>query len=118
LQAVFFHYSSLSGRDTINNIDRTDETCPLALSLRREKVLDNNSEKAGTRKRSLPWGIALDAAGTLYIADSWNARIRKVTAESQIITDIAPQDAILTTAGHQPGGFTVRPEDIKNHDTS
>ena len=37
----------------------------------------------------LPFGIAVDAAGNLYIADSSNNRIRKVDSSTQIISTIA-----------------------------
>jgi RHS repeat-associated protein len=36
-----------------------------------------------------PSGIAVDTAGNIYIADGWNALIRKVTASTGIITAIA-----------------------------
>ena len=36
-----------------------------------------------------PWGIASDAAGNLYIADSANSRVRKVDVSTGIITTVA-----------------------------
>ena len=36
-----------------------------------------------------PTGVAVDAAGNLYIADRINGRIRKVTKEGLIITTVA-----------------------------
>lgn len=38
---------------------------------------------------SFPFGLALDSAGNLYIADSGNARVRKVTASSGFISTVA-----------------------------
>ncbi|PWH16064.1 MAG: hypothetical protein DDG59_10440 [Anaerolineae bacterium] len=33
-----------------------------------------------------PWGIAVDQAGFVYVADTWNHRIQKFTAEGQFVT--------------------------------
>jgi small nuclear ribonucleoprotein (snRNP)-like protein len=41
---------------------------------------------------SNPEGIAVDASGNLYIADSWNHRVRKVTADGIITTIIGTGD--------------------------
>lgn len=40
----------------------------------------------GTARFSLPLGIAVDEAGTLYVADSGNGRIRKITPDGQVST--------------------------------
>ncbi|HKQ77989.1 MAG TPA: hypothetical protein VJ810_30105, partial [Blastocatellia bacterium] len=44
---------------------------------------------AAQARLSLPTGLALDSAGNLYIADSGNARVRKVTASTGVITTVA-----------------------------
>lgn len=36
-----------------------------------------------------PTGVAVDSAGNLYIADSWNNRIRRVDASTSVITTVA-----------------------------
>ena len=36
-----------------------------------------------------PWGLALDAAGNLYLADTHNHRVRRVDAVSGVITTVA-----------------------------
>jgi YVTN family beta-propeller protein len=47
-----------------------------------------------------PRGIAIDTAGNLYIAEYFNARIRKVDASTGIITTVAGD-------GHLPGDGTI-----------
>jgi sugar lactone lactonase YvrE len=51
-----------------------------------------------------PEGLVIDRAGTLYIADTWNHRIRKLTADGQVSTVAG------TTAGAAPmGGYRDGP---------
>jgi sugar lactone lactonase YvrE len=38
---------------------------------------------------NLPWGVAVDAAGNLYIGDTGNHRVRKVNASTGLISTIA-----------------------------
>ena len=57
-----------------------------------------------TRARlNTPDGVAFDAAGNLYIADTLNHRIRKVNRAGTIVT-VAGNGAI-STVGHSTGGF-------------
>ena len=44
---------------------------------------------ATSAELSNPWGVAVDSAGNIYIADADNQRIRKVTAASGIINTVA-----------------------------
>ena len=48
---------------------------------------DNGAATSATL--SYPYGVVLDTAGNVYIADSWNHRIRKVTISTGIITTFA-----------------------------
>jgi sugar lactone lactonase YvrE len=48
-----------------------------------------NGGLATSAKIASPDGVALDSAGNLYIADTWNFQIRKVTAKTGIITTVA-----------------------------
>ena len=50
----------------------------------------NGDNLAATgRKLDTPQGVSVDAAGNIYIADTYNHRIRKVTASTGIITTVA-----------------------------
>lgn len=49
-----------------------------------------------------PAGLALDSAGNLYIADSFNARVRKVTASTGVITTVAGNGLIGFSGDNGP----------------
>ena len=51
-----------------------------------------------------PWGVTVDVAGNLYIADTGNHRIRKVEMVSGIITTVAG-NGYLDPSGSGAGGF-------------
>jgi hypothetical protein len=75
---------------------------------------DDNA--ATSARLSSPNGIALDSSGNIYIADTSNHRIRKITVSTGMITNIAGNGAInftgedvnaTTAALSNPRGVTV-----------
>jgi RHS repeat-associated protein len=46
-----------------------------------------------------PWGLAFDSAGNLYIADSYNNRVREVIASTGMITTVAGTGAVGSPLG-------------------
>jgi len=61
---------------------------------------NGDGEAATGAELYYPTGVALDAAGNIYIADYRNHRIRKVTASTGIITTVAGSG----TAGYNGDG--------------
>ena len=53
------------------------------------KGYSGNSGAATSAQLAYPYGLALDGSGNLYIADTFNAVIRKVTASTGVITTVA-----------------------------
>ena len=58
-----------------------------SMAMTRDDVVDNIA--ATSSKLKYPMDVAVDADGNIYIADSGNYRVRKVTASTGIITTIA-----------------------------
>ena len=53
-----------------------------------------------------PWGVAVDADGNLYVADTWNHRIQKYGPDLNLVADwsigglFGPRDIAITSAGN------------------
>jgi sugar lactone lactonase YvrE len=71
---------------------------------------------ATTAKLSFPYGVSVDSTGNVYIADTYNSRIRKVSAGTGLISTIAGTgtqgyngDGIAATTANlnYPSGVTV-----------
>ncbi|GGJ28200.1 NHL domain-containing protein [Streptomyces brasiliensis] len=66
---------------------------------------DGDGDTAKSARLNMPTGLAVDAKGNLYIADSSNNVIRRVDAETQVITTVAGNYA-AGKGGDGLGGFS------------
>lgn len=53
----------------------------------------------------IPYGLAVDGAGNLFVADACNHRIRRISATTSIITTVAGSGP-GSPGGCQPGGYS------------
>jgi sugar lactone lactonase YvrE len=81
-----------------------------------KKGFSGDGDAATVAALNLPEGVAVDAAGNLYIADSNNERIRKVSAATGVISTVAGNGAIgfsgdggpaTAATFYDPSGVTV-----------
>lgn len=81
-------YISDSGNNRIRRVNATDGKIATYAGTGAD-AFGGDGGPATQAQLSLPYGIALDAAGNLYIADNGNRRVRKVTASDGKITTVA-----------------------------
>ena len=81
-------YFADSGNQIVRRID-VDGTITTVAGVPQTQGYSGDGGPATAAKLSLPEGVALDAAGDLYIADTGNSVIRKVDAATNTITTVA-----------------------------
>ena len=77
-----------SGNNKIREVDATTHVITTVAGNGIEGYAGDGSA-AASASIAAPYGIAVDAAGDLFIADTYNHRIREVNAATQVITTVA-----------------------------
>jgi len=87
---IFDGSSSIIISDRSNNRIRRVTLSGIVTTLAGDGASGHNDGKGSVAKFYQPWGIALDKAANIYVADSTNHRVRKVFAPYKICNDNSP----------------------------
>jgi len=87
-------YVADTSNSTIRKITRQGEVTTLAGLATSEGLVNGTGSAARFRN---PWGVACDAAGNVYVADTNNCTIRQVTPDG-IVTTLAGGSAVSSSA--------------------
>lgn len=96
-------YVADSGNHLIRKISASGTTTTFAGT----GVAGTQDGAATTAQFNLPTGIALDGAGNVYVADSGNFTIRKITADGVVRTVIGTRGLDGFAPGALPGGLNA-----------
>jgi hypothetical protein len=113
-------YISDTNNCVVRRVDKATQTINTVAGVGQSCGAGTDGVAATASLLSNPTGIALDAAGNLYIADSGNSAVRVVSAATGIITTVAgtlnvqgyggdggPANAVGTALLNNPGAITV-----------
>lgn len=92
-------YIADSRNNQIRKISSTGEVTTLAGSIQ-----GSNDGTAKTARFNNPWGVAVDNLGNVYVADSGNNKIRKITPQGTVTT-IAGSDVDVSGSDDGIGGI-------------
>jgi sugar lactone lactonase YvrE len=82
------------GNEVVRRIDATTKVITTVVGIGTQKGYSGDGGLATNANLSSPFGLGIDAADNLYIADSGNNVIRKVDSSTQIITTVAGNNII------------------------
>lgn len=84
---------------TVRRVDAATQIITTVAGVIGSYAFSGDGGVATAASLSYPQGVALDAAGNLYIADTYNNRIRRIDATTQIITTVAGGGSGSTFSG-------------------
>ncbi|MFI9630359.1 hypothetical protein [Streptomyces sp. NPDC052042] len=101
-------YIADGNNDRVRKVSASDQTITTVAG-RDEQGHGGDGGPATQAELCVPDGVALDAQGNLYIADSTNLTVRKVSASDQTITTVS--DGLRSySSSVQPHAVTVGPQ--------
>ena len=99
--------------DTGNSIIRKITSAGVVTTLAGTAGTAGSTDGTGTAARfSNPMGLALDSAGNLYVADTGNSTIRKITPAGVVTTLAGAPGALGDTDGTGSGALFIQPEHL------
>jgi sugar lactone lactonase YvrE len=106
-------YFSDTGNHRIRRID-TRSGVVTTIAGNGEKGFAGDGGPATAARMNEPYGLALDPRGNLYFADRLNRRVRRVDAETGVISTVAGDGSNASTGDDGPGvkAGIVEPNDV------
>lgn len=108
-----------SGNSCVRRIDAFSQAITTVAGTCAVQGLSGDGAAATAAKLSLPEGLAMDLAGNLYIADTGNNRVRKVDAQTGLISTVAGGGSNIadgipatTAALNSPWGLAIGPDGL------
>lgn len=94
----FVKFGTNSGPDTVTTVAGFGPCCQ-----------GGDQGPATDAQLSRPGGVAVDSKGNVYVADTANNRVRRVDAESRVITTVVGSDSLLNAACVVAAGDAATP---------
>lgn len=95
-------YVTDSNNDTVRRIAPDGQVSTLAGA----PGIAGSADGAGATARfAYPWGLAIDRAGNLYVADSGNNAVRRIAPDGRVSTFVGRSGPYANQPGPLPGGL-------------
>jgi sugar lactone lactonase YvrE len=86
-----------NGNDTIRRVTTGGTVTTIAGRAKEYGAIDGRGASA---RFNLPQALTVNAAGQIFVADRWNAAVRKITSGTLPVFDVQPQSAVVAAGGN------------------